>query len=242
MKRILAVFILAFAMPLSAAADTLGFEAGVSLWGHGPSGDISYKGDNNDLEDDLGLKDKTELGLWASVEHPVPILPNLRVAYNQVSSKGDGTLTADFGDITATTNVDTDITLDQIDTTLYYEVMDNVVDLDLGLNVKLVNGNVKVTGGGTKEDQDFVAPIPMLYVSAGVDLPLTGLSVGGQGSVIAYGGNRLTDLSANLAYESPLGIGAEVGYRQLRLKVDDVSNVDLDATIGGPYGAIFYHF
>lgn len=244
MKKLLPVLLLAAAFPLPASADFLGFRAGIDLWGHQPSGTISYVGTNNDLKDDLGLGSKTEVGVWASFEHPVPMLPNIKVAYQQVSTSGSGTLKATFGNINASTNVDSKLTLDQLDTTLYYELLDNVVSVDAGLNIKYVDGNAKVTDTATSTvvNKDFTAPLPMLYAKASVALPFTGLSAGLQGSFIGYSGHHLSDFTLDASYESAIGLGATVGYRRESLKLNNVSNVNVDTTIDGPFGTVFYHF
>lgn len=246
MKKLLPVLLFAAAFPLPASADFLGFNAGVDLWAHKPSGTISYGGTDNDLKDDLGLGSKTEAGLWVSFEHPVPLIPNVKVAYQKVSTSGDGTLKATFGEsgnsITAGTAVHSELTLDQLDAILYYELLDNVVSVDAGLNIKYINGNAKVTGSGKTVNKDFAAPLPMLYANASVALPFTGLSVGVQGSFIGYSGNHLSDFTVGASYESAIGLGATVGFRRESLKVKDVSNVNIDTTIDGPFGAVFYHF
>jgi outer membrane protein len=246
MKKTLAVLLFAAAFPLPASADFLGFNVGVDVWGHSPSGTISYGGTDNDLKNDLGLGDKTEVGFWASFEHPVPFLPNIKVAYNPVSTTGDGKLKADFGVgsniITATTPVHSELTLDQLDGILYYELLDNVVSLDAGLDIKYVNGNAKVTGAGQTVNKDFSAPVPMLYANVSVALPFSGLSAGIQGSYIGYSGSHLSDFTVGASYESSLGLGATVGYRRESLKLKDVDSVNVDNTIDGPFGAVFYHF
>ncbi len=248
MKKLLPAFIFAVAFPVSASADFLGFNAGIDLWAHQPSGTISYVGGDNDLKNDLGLGDKTDVGFWLSFEHPLPLLPNIRVAYQKVSTSGSGTLNSTFGysgnSISKGTAVHSDLSLDQLDTTLYYEILDNVVSVDAGLNIKYINGNAKVTdtGASTTVNKDFSAPLPMLYASASVALPFTGLSVGAQGSFITYSGNHLYDVTASASYESAIGLGGTVGYRRESLRVKNISSVNIDTTFDGPFGAIFYHF
>ena len=244
MKKLLPALLFAAAFPLPASADLLGFNAGIDLWAHQPSGSISYVGGDNDLKNDLGLGDKTDVGFWLSFEHPIPMLPNIKIAYQKVSTSGSGTLNAKFGSINASTNVDSKLTLDQLDATLYYEILDNVVSVDAGLNIKYINGNAKVTdtGASTTVNKDFAAPLPMLYASASVALPFTGLSVGAQGSFIAYSGNHLYDVSASASYESAIGLGGTVGYRRESLRVKNISSVNIDTTIDGVFGAVFYHF
>lgn len=241
MKKLLSALFIA-AVPLPASAELFGVTAGVSVWDHQPSGHIRYVGTDNDLKNDMGLGQKTEVGVWADIRHPIPALPNIKIAYNQVSSHGDGTLTADFGSISASTPVTTDLTLDQIDAILYYNLLDTVAKVDLGLDIKMVDGNAKVVSSSLTENKDFNGPLPMLYLNAAVKLPLTGLSVGAQGSFIGYSGDHVSDLTFSASYESAIGLGGTLGFRREDLKVKDLSNVDVNTTIDGPFGAVFYHF
>jgi len=242
MKKILPALVFAAAFPLPASADFLGFNVGIDLWAHQPSGTISYVGTDNDLKDDLGLGSSTEAGVWASFEHPIPVLPNIKIAYQKVSTSGSGVLKANFGNISASTPANSKLTLDQLDAIFYYELLDNVVSVDAGLNIKYIDGNAKVTGAGTTENKDFAAPLPMLYANASVALPFTGLSVGVQGSFVGYSGNHLSDITVGASYESALGLGGTVGFRRESLKLKDIDNVNVDTTIDGPFGAVYYHF
>lgn len=242
MKRLLSTLFLALAAPLPASAHLLDVTAGLSLWSHQPTGDISYVGNNNDLKNDLGLGSSTQLGAWVSLEHPIPVLPNIKVAYNEVSSSGDGTLKFNFGNVAAGVPVHSNVTLNQLDTILYYQPLDRIVTVDAGLDIKLIDGNAKVISSGFTENKSFMAPLPMLYANLAFKLPFTGLTVGANGSFVAYAGNHLSDVTARVAYESPIGIGVMAGYRTEQLKVKNIDQVNINATIDGPFGAVFYHF
>ena len=250
MKRFLPLFLLCAAVPATASADFVGFRLGVSLWGHDTTGGVSYGSGYNSLKDNLGLSGKTQVGVFASLEHPIPLLPNIALRYNNVSSSGDGSLTYQFGTsvnnlITPGVPVHTDLTLDQLDGILYYQLLDNVVRLDAGLDVKWIKGQVKMyepAAPAVQLKRDFNGAIPMLYLSAGVGLPFTGLSAGVQGSGIAYGGNRLYDVTASVQYETSLRLGVAAGYRRENLKVKNLNDINIDTTVQGPFGSVYYHF
>lgn len=90
---------------------------------------------------------------------------------------------------------------------------------------------------------DFDGVLPLLYGRARADLPLTGFWIGGDAMGLAYEGDRLLDLSAQVGWESPWGLGAEVGWRQFDLELDDVGDIDLaEIEISGPYAALNFHF
>ncbi len=237
---------------MQAQADTIGGEIAVGGWYHDPGGWILYPndlGDENkvDADDDLNLDSQTDIYLRAKLEHPVPLLPNIRLAYNRTETSGDGRIEKDFqfGDIVFSggRDISSDAKLDSYDGTLYYELVDTGVDLDLGLTVRYFDGYVKVTDKGTGEsdstDIDFVAP--MLYGNFRLPLPfLEGLSVGAEGNWITYDGSTLYDIQADARYTFPMGLGLEVGYRYENIELDDVEDTDADIDIQGVFfGAIW---
>ncbi len=243
MKKILPLLVTMLAAPTPAFAGLLlDFTAGLSVWNFQPGGHISYQGTDNNLRDNLGLGRNTQVGGWVSLEHPIPLLPNIKLSYTQVSNDGDGTLVANFGKITVGTPVHSQISLNQGDIILYYSPLNNYVKVDLGLDVKIVDGNAKLTSASDTVNKSFTGPVPLLYTNVGVNLPFTGLSANAQGSAIAYGGNHLWDIKGGVSYESSLGIGVTGGYRYQELKLKDINGVNVNTSIQGPYGAVFYHF
>lgn len=242
MKKFLPLLLAIIAAPSPACAHLLDLTAGLTLWGHQPGGDISYQGTDNNIKDDLGLGRNVQLGGWVSLEHPIPLLPNIKFTYTQVSNSGNGTLVGNFGGITAKTNVHSQITLNQADVALYYSPLNNIVKWDLGLDVKIVDGNAHLTSAVKSVKKSFSGPVPLIYTNVGVKLPFTGLSANAQGGAIAYAGNHLWDIKGGVSYESRFGIGITGGYRYEELKLKNINGVNVKASVRGPYGAVFYHF
>ncbi|WP_353661575.1 TIGR04219 family outer membrane beta-barrel protein [Hydrogenimonas sp. SS33] len=241
---------------ISANADTLGGEIAIGGWNHDPSGWVKYPNDvpddqsKVDADDDLNLDTETDLYVRAKLEHPVPILPNIRLAYVKTESEGDGTISRDFtfGDITVgvSDKIHSEASLKNYDATFYYELLDNdTVGLDLGITARYLDGYVKVTDKTTGEsdshDIDFV--VPMVYAGARIALPfLEGLSVGAEGSGITYDGSTLFDIQGDLRYTFGMGLGAEAGYRWQKVKLDDVDDSDADIDIKGFYAGLVWDF
>ena len=77
------------------------------------------------------------------------------------------------------------VEFEQTDITLYYELLDRVVSLDLGLNTRYVDSRMQTSGEiSGSESADVSGWAPMLYAAVGGELPFTGLSLGAQGSLI----------------------------------------------------------
>ncbi len=244
MKKLLPA--IAFSLlPFTASADFIGFAVGAAYWNPDPSGDITYMNSgSNDFSDDLKLGDSQENVLWAVIEHPVPMLPNIKLVKTTLGLEGrNGTLNADFGDVNAgLPGVNTDLTLDQIDAIFYYEILDNWVNLDLGLNFKIIDGSAKVSRQPFSTKEDFTATVPLLYGNAVFELPFTGFSAGLEASLLSVNDNSVTDMTATVGYESDIGLGVLAGLRRQSIVLKDTGDVDLDFTVSGPFAAVYYDF
>ncbi len=256
MKRIATATALGLGLALSSSAysDTVfGIYAGAGNISYDYSGDftdLDGNGGSIDFEDDLGLSGDSGAYFYVAIEHPIPILPNIKIAHSDISESGRNTLDEDisFGgeDIPAGVTIDTDVDFTHTDFTFYYEILDNWVNLDLGLTARQFDGELAAAGSqgpisySAQEDLDFVAP--MLYGMARFDLPLTGLYVQASGNWIGVSGVQLYDIWGKVGYTFAFGLGLEAGVRQLALELDDVDDLDADITLDGTYIAATFHF
>ncbi|MCW9024062.1 MAG: TIGR04219 family outer membrane beta-barrel protein [Gammaproteobacteria bacterium] len=246
----LSIAVLAAGLTVSAQADTLGLKIGGGSWDHDPSGTIRYKStlidDDINLDNDLHLKEKKEGYFFVVIEHPIPVLPNIRIMSTKLSSHGDGTTTKAFTfnneSYSLSENIVTDLVLDQTDLTLYYELLDNVVSLDLGLNLKNIDGSARLVGAtaGTNT-ATFDVTIPMLYASVGIS-PIEGLFIGAEVSYIGYDGNSISDYTAKVAYTSDYLIGIEAGVRSQSYELDDIDDSYGNMEFTGPFIGAYLHF
>ncbi|MCH8142042.1 MAG: TIGR04219 family outer membrane beta-barrel protein [Proteobacteria bacterium] len=228
--------------------DTVfGIYAGAGSWQQSFSGDVTSGTTQVDVEDDLALEDENNNIFYLALEHGVPVLPNLRVQHAKVAVSGDSTLTRTIefnGTIFNLTDaVVTDVEISQTDLVLYYEVLDNVVSLDIGMAVRKVEGFFEIATTLEVARAEFDGVLPLLYGRVRADLPLTGLWLGAEVQGLGYDGNRLIDANAQVGWESPLGLGVEGGWRMFQFELadfDDFSSVSLD--ISGPYFALNFHF
>lgn len=188
MKKIILGALVAL-LPLSAIADTIfGFKVGAGTWNHDPSGNVTVSGAGGigtsaDLKNDLALSDDDEAYAYFSLEHPVPLVPNIKIVKTALTSSGSGNVTTSFDYNGTTYNISDPVTttlqLDQTDFILYYEVLDNVVSLDVGLNAKYVDGKATVNG----DTITFDGYVPMLYAAVELVLPAD-LTVGVEASML----------------------------------------------------------
>jgi outer membrane protein len=162
-----------------------------------------------------------------------------------MSHEGDGTVTATkvFGGVTynASENVVSTIVLDSTDITAYYEILDNVVEVDLGLTARKIDGRIRIIGSTQTGEEKINDTIPMVYLAFGVNFP-AGISLNGETNFMSAGGVTYSDLAVKLRYEFATVFGVEAGVRTQKLVLKNVDNVSADTTFGGPFIGGFVHF
>ena len=254
MKRstLMAATVAALTLPASAAADSvLGVYAGVSTWKQSYSGSIrdlntgGSEGEEIDFNKDLGLDEESGNVLYVALEHGIPFLPNVKLQTSELETDATNTISRDFnyGDrtFTASDTVRTEADLSHTDLTLYYQVLDNWVSLDLGLTVRLFDGFVSIESSTDSAREDFDAPVPLLYANARADLPFSGAYAGINAHALGDGDNMFVDFQFTVGYEHAVGAGVELGFRSLDLDLDDIDDVEADLTIDGGFIGVFYH-
>ncbi|HLT12629.1 MAG TPA: TIGR04219 family outer membrane beta-barrel protein [Marinobacter sp.] len=233
---------LMLATPL-ANADILGVGANVSYWDSDFSGEVVNKNSAVDIEKDLNMSSDGNANFTAYFEHPVPVLPNVRLSYTGISQSGSGTIGPDGFDQIVNADVNSDLDIEQLDATFYYEVLDNWVNLDLGLTARKFDGELVVRetiAGGKVSETTVDAVVPMGYLAVRFDLPFTGVSVGGEGNVISYSGDSLHDFNAYGQYEFAM-VQLRAGYRQMAIDYEDDDD-KLDVELSGPFASVGVSF
>ena len=229
-------------------ADVLGFRIGGYSWSQEYSGDVQSSNsaiDEVDINDDLGLDDETGTTFYVALEHPVPFLPNIMLQQTDLEVEETANPTKTFTFEGQTYNVTDEITttsdLSHTDATLYYEILDNWVSLDVGLTIRQFSEGIELSSPTTSSELDIDATVPMLYVGAKFELPLTGLYINADINGISVGDASLMDYKAAIGYESTIGLGIEAGLRNFEIDYDD-DDEQANLTIDGAYVGVFYHF
>jgi outer membrane protein len=221
----------------SVRADFVGFKIGASYWEPELTG--SFIGD--DPAD-------TPIDLVLTLEHPIPLLPNIRYQNIDLDSSGSSSSSSFtfegqpyLGPVTSTFDLSHD------DIVLYYEILDNWINLDIGLDVKIFDGEVALSGF-----DPLVAPIsttvpidetiPLLYLSARFDLPFSGFYIGADFIGASTSDNSMEDASIMLGFESDSGLGFEGGIKKFSLEINDVTDINADLEYDGIYLNGYYNF
>ncbi|HHH19626.1 MAG TPA: TIGR04219 family outer membrane beta-barrel protein [Campylobacterales bacterium] len=249
MKKLLALTTLWTTLSM---ADFVGGEVNLGFYTHAPSGSASYEGETIDVEDDLKWEQENDIFFKAYLEHPLPLIPNIKVGYTNFSHSGSGAVGSGFswGDVNflSSSDIKSQLEIAMYDLTLYYEILDNWLNADIGVNIKYLDGNIDVKGENRithtveSESTDFALPIPMAYAKFRLDVPTTDISFQAEGNYITFDGHTLYDFEAGIRYTYMLGLGIEAGYKGLKIEIDDLDNLTMDTDFSGVYGKLVWDF
>lgn len=231
-----------------AAADTvLGVHAGVDYWATDSEGGVA---NSNNLQA-FRFDDRGAQSYFLAFEHLVPVLPNVRLQYQNLKNRGDTTLANDFRfagvDFTTGSQLTTELDLSHTDYILYYELLDNaLVELDLGVVAKHLQGEVGIQAQSRRALQDVSQWLPLLYLDTKVALPGTGLDVFASGQATRFQDSHYYDVQAGIGYQLVdnllLDVRLKVGYRAMDLQLDDLDNLYAELKFNGVFAGVAVHF
>ncbi len=229
----------------SAQADTLlGLYAGAQYWQVEPEGEF---GTAQDDQANFNFDDDAQGSFYIAFEHPVPLIPNIKLRQTQLEVAGAGNVDFNFNGTNYSGTAQVDADLSNTDLILYYEVLDNgLASFDFGVTVKSLDGEIIVSDGDASDTQELSGYVPMGYIAANVGLPLTGFSIYGDFSILSIGDHSMTDYQAGLAYtfvdNLAVDMSAQLGYRSFSLELDDLDGIYSDLEFSGIYGGLEVHF
>ena len=244
MKKLALVSAILIAAPLSANANLL-FTVGAkaSIWDAEPTGQIDK--DVSVESDGLNLKSENGTQMTVFFEHPVPLIPNVKLKSTDLDIKGSGELTTNINfagkPFAVSEKVDSNINLSHTDATLYWGLPIPLpyINVDFGLTARMFDGDASVTGASdpaNPKSVDLDMTLPMAYGAVKVGSPF-GIYATADLNWIGFGDNQMTDINAAVGYELPIPIvdvGLEVGYRGINLQTDrEDTDIEADLDVTG---------
>ena len=250
LKQILTGFLFTLLGISIASADTLGFRVGGGIWQPDGEGTFRHGADNFDLKNDLYLKDGEDQNyVYAFFEHPIPLIPNIRISQTSLAFDGAGTVgvgSHTFGSTDfAGTAVTSKMVLDHSDTTIYYSLLDNWFHLDLGLTAKKFDGKVSIirASDGYTETTNIDKTIQLLYVAAGIELPfINNLFFGIESHILSVGDHTVRDITTKISYTTDYFIGFEAGIRTFIMELDNLNGNTSNMEFTGSFANLYIHF
>jgi len=251
MKKLLTTLACVTTLASTLSADFTRLEMGGGLWKQSPNGTITYSDGTLSGTYTSAKKEKENKYVWLLLKHPVPVLPNIRLEYADISDKGVVTGSLRGFPIAAPLNTPATLELTEYDATLYYNILDNTMwtTLDLGLDVKMINAKYTAAANGAftgYEGTESIA-LPLGYVRARVEIPATGLALEGDVKYVTYNGSTVSDIKVKVDYTFDLNMfvepGIEVGYRVQKFDLtSDDSTTKIKMDFAGLYAGIMLRF
>jgi len=239
----LSALVLSLILPQIAIADALSLSVGGGIWNEDPSGTYNKTSEAPvDVNKNLFWDTESQGYFFVTLEHPVPIIPNARLTYTKIDHTGSGNTNFVFDGVTYNGDINNTIKIETLDLLLYYEVLDNVVNVDLGLNIRNLKVDFVLTGATAETTTDSANEIiPMIYALVGFS-PIPDLIISGEMSYVAYDGSSISDFTAKVAYTTNFFVGIEAGYRSQKFELDDVEETNTDLTFDGPFVGAYLKF
>lgn len=261
MKKVVLVASFATLLCTSAQADTLlGLYVGGQMWANEAEGSFG-EGELNQAVFDFD--DEKQGSFFVALEHPIPLIPNMKVASTTLDTVGGTTITGSytFEGITydAGSALDTTFDTSYVDYTLYYEIFDNdLFTLDLGLTARDLDSQIQVVGQVTTEIEGVEEVssqsstlsasgfIPLVYVNTVVGLPFTGVNLFAEANFLSYDDNSIYDYQVGVSYalldNFAIDFDVTLGYRSVKLELNDIDDLYSDLEFKGIFAGAVVHF
>jgi len=249
---ILLIVLGVFIITIPAYALPFRIEGAIGIWNHDPNGMINYNGDDVELNNDLALSDRNDLNLWFRIEHPVPMLPDIKVQYTPIKVKDSNSSNRQFvfGGHPFDDAVRSEIEMDIIDVQLYNHLpflqMASLKSLDVtyGMSFRFLNANAFIEEIQAVDARSRSFSTPLAMICAGFRVaPVNSLSLIGDFQGTAYSGNHWYDITAEVQI-APLNehLFLGIGYRYQDFKIDNIQDVTADQTMQGWFAELGCRF
>lgn len=251
MKKALLAASLTTLLCTSAQADTiLGLYIGGQMWANEAEGSF---GEGETDQAVFNFDDETQGNFFVALEHPIPLVPNIKIASTTLDTVGGATISGSFTfegvTYSDTAQVDTTFDASYVDYTLYYELFDNdLLTFDFGLTARDLDADINVIEQATSQSADLAVSgfVPLIYVNTVIGLPFTGFNVFAEANFLSYDDNTVYDYQVGVSYEllDNLAVDLDValGYREVKLELDDVDDLYSDLTFNGLFLGATLHF
>jgi len=235
----------------SVQADTvLGLYLGGQVWANQAEGSF---GEGELDQASFNFDDEQQGSFFIALEHPIPLIPNIKIASTSLDTIGGVTLSSSFtfeGEIySIDSELNTTFDTSYVDYTLYYELFDNdLLTFDVGLTARDLDSDIGVTDTTTQTSSNLSVSgiIPLLYVNAIVGLPFTGFNVFAEANFLSYDDQTISDYQVGISYELvdnlAVDINLTLGYRSFELDLNDLDNLYSNLTFDGVFAGAVIHF
>lgn len=226
-------------------ADTLiGLDGGVDQWWY----DAEQTLHSNPSPPILASASTTSYFL--ALEHPLPILPNIRLQGIRLQAVGGAQVPLLTSDGQTTTSSDVHYLASDFRSTsyiLYYDILDNgVIALDLGILANHLQSTHFLSTTNRNSSRHTDTWLPAAYLDTRIHFPGSDISMFSTVSVANYQDDRWFDAQLGVVYQfmsNPLlNANLRLGYRKLNVTVTHDYATRLDTNFKGYFSGLSFHF
>lgn len=251
MKKAIIVTSLAAIFCANAQADTLlGLYIGGQVWANQAEGSF---GEGETDQAAFNFNDQNQGSYFIALEHPIPLIPNVKIASTTLDTIGGTTIEGSFsiGGETYSANSQLDTTFDAsyVDYTFYYELFDNdLFTFDFGLTARDLDSKIGVVKQTSSQSSDLSVSgiLPLFYVNTIIGLPFTGFNVFAEANFLSYDDNTVYDYQVGVSYalldNLAVDLDLTLGYRNVKLELNDIDDLYSDLTFDGVFAGAIVHF
>ncbi len=251
MKKAIIAASLATVLCTSAQADTLlGLYIGGHVWANQAEGTF---GEGETDQAAFNFDDQNQGSYFVALEHPIPLIPNVKFASTTLDTIGGTTIESTFSiggeTYDASSQLDTTFDASYVDYTFYYEVFDNdLFTFDFGLTARDLDSKIGVVEQTSSQSSDLSVSgiLPLLYVNTVIGLPFTGFNVFAEANFLSYDDNSIYDYQIGVSYavldNLAVDLDLTLGYRGVKLELNDIDDLYSDLTFDGVFAGATVHF
>jgi len=251
MKKIVTTLVTLGALASTLSADIARLEVGGGMWQENPIGSMSYSDFATTGTYTSKEESRTNAYVWMLIKHPIPIIPNVRLEYVNVSDDGVVSGTFDGFPSPAPANTPANFDIVAYDVIPYYNLLDNTfwITIDVGLDIRIMETDYSVSPNmgfiGYNDTTSIV--LPLAYGRGRVEIPATNIGLEADVKYLTYDGSTVYDFRAKVDYTFDfipiIQPAIELGYRVQKVDLtSDDEKTNMDMEFSGIYAGFMLRF
>jgi outer membrane protein len=226
-------------------ADYIGFEISYKTMNIELDALMEHASDDGSVDEKkLGLKETTLVSIEFLFDHPMPIIPNIKINTNSFIIKGAPSNITWAGEYQAKGST-AKIDLTHNNYLFYYRYFeDNIIRMHLGVGIISFNGLISITNASRSS---YVLKIdnsiPSIYSQ--LEATIAGTNILSKANIVYTDnkGYKVTEYNVGFKYtHKKSSLGTEVGYKLYSLEIVNKDSVDAKFEISGFYYGFHYQF
>lgn len=199
-----------------------------------------------DIENAHSMDDDFSGSYSFTLEHLKSALPNTKIQKSNLYSRSTSASNTEinFGGTTfsAYNQLNNQIDLSHKAYIMYYEILNDDLSVDIGLNLMKFKGNIYLQSKDLSGKVKLTEYVPTIFGKATYKVPQTTMTLGIEGSALSISANKISEYKFYLGWQSDSALGTEIGYHYLDADWNEVEHSIGDISYKGLYANITFHY